>query len=420
MKKFFLTILFLSFPFIAWAGNSGNSSGFSWSEKAGWIHFSGEDAGVDYGLDISDDQVKGYVWSEKTGWLSLNCLNDLSCDTQPYGVVSDGEGNLSGYAWSEKGGWINFNGVGAVDYQVQVDIGGNLSGYAWSEKMGWVNMDDAGDYYGVQTGEREAYCENCGLGPVGYWTFDEGYGTTAHDESGQGNDGAISGATWQDESECVSGKCLWFDGNDDTVAISNSNFNFPISNQFSMSKWINFQTLATAKPIVSQWGNSQNTVLVKTDDTNSDELRICIASSLIDDCTNYGITTDTDISENTWNNLQVVYDGSQSTNATKLKLFINGKQKNLSFTGTIPTTITDSSEELEVGGDPDLLTYINGKIDEVKIYPYARTVDQIKQDYNAGLAGQSSSKGTSTAFGSSSDKWMSDGLVGHWKMDEAS
>ena len=42
-------------------------------------------------------------------------------------------------------------------------------------------------------------------GPVGYWDFNEGYGTTAHDNSGMGNDGAITGATWKDESECVSG-----------------------------------------------------------------------------------------------------------------------------------------------------------------------------------------------------------------------
>ena len=34
--------------------------------------------------------------------------------------------------------------------------------------------------------------EETGPGPVGYWTFDEGYGTTAHDESGQGNDGTIT------------------------------------------------------------------------------------------------------------------------------------------------------------------------------------------------------------------------------------
>jgi hypothetical protein len=60
-----------------------------------------------------------------------------------------------------------------------------------------------------------------------------------------------------------------------------------------------------------------------------------------------------------------------------------------------------------------------GRIDEVKYYPYARTVDEIRQDYNSGKAGVKTSKGVSAAFGASSDSWMSDGLVGYWKMDES-
>ncbi len=66
--------------------------------------------------------------------------------------------------------------------------------------------------------------EETGPGPVGYWTFDEGHGTTAHDESGQGNDGTITGAAWQDESMCVSGKCLYFDGSGDYVEVPDFDF----------------------------------------------------------------------------------------------------------------------------------------------------------------------------------------------------
>ena len=49
-----------------------------------------------------------------------------------------------------------------------------------------------------------------------------------------------------------------------------------------------------------------------------------------------------------------------------------------------------------------------------------RTSDQIKQDYNVGLAGMSTSQGVAAAIGGQSPKWMTDGLVGHWSMDEAS
>jgi hypothetical protein len=58
-----------------------------------------------------------------------------------------------------------------------------------------------------------------GPGPVGYWSFDEGYGATAHDSSANKNDGTITGAVWKEESECVAGKCLYFDGNGDYTEI---------------------------------------------------------------------------------------------------------------------------------------------------------------------------------------------------------
>ena len=61
-----------------------------------------------------------------------------------------------------------------------------------------------------------------------------------------------------------------------------------------------------------------------------------------------------------------------------------------------------------------------GTIDEVKIYNYARSVAQIKMDYNVGLAGTGGAEGASVSMGGKSQKWMTDGLVGHWKMDEAS
>jgi len=50
-------------------------------------------------------------------------------------------------------------------------------------------------------------------GLVGYWSFNEGSGTIAHDYSGNGNDGTINGgATWV---AGISGYALSFDGFND-------------------------------------------------------------------------------------------------------------------------------------------------------------------------------------------------------------
>ena len=73
------------------------------------------------------------------------------------------------------------------------------------------NQNSPSTFFSVSAQEQ-------GKGPVGYWSFDEGYGSTANDNSGQGNDGTITGAQWMEASHCVSGKCLYFDGTDDVVA----------------------------------------------------------------------------------------------------------------------------------------------------------------------------------------------------------
>jgi hypothetical protein len=53
-------------------------------------------------------------------------------------------------------------------------------------------------------------------GLVGYWNFDEGSGSIAHDSSGNGNDGNIYSASW---TTGVSGSALNYDGLDDYVDI---------------------------------------------------------------------------------------------------------------------------------------------------------------------------------------------------------
>ncbi|KKP67669.1 MAG: hypothetical protein UR66_C0012G0033, partial [Candidatus Moranbacteria bacterium GW2011_GWE1_35_17] len=422
MYKFFLIVLLSIVPLVTWADNSGNSSGFSWSEKIGWIHFSGEDAGIDYGVKISNDQISGYIWSEKAGWISLNCFNDLSCKSQPYGVVSDGEGNLSGFAWSEKGGWINFSGVGAVEYQVQVASNGNLSGYAWSEKVGWINTNDSGEYYGVQSEEGEAYCEDCVPcnPPVLAWGFDEGIGAVAHDDSLRGNnitnDGTLeNGPIWQERSECVSGKCLYFDGNNDNV---NRAYDTDLSfkeNSFSIGTWFKSPAVSIPAYLMSRydsagwklWLDADGDVCFGIDDDGT------WSSETPDD---YTCTSGKNYDNDTWhyvlakkdftNGIYIYLDGTEVASDVSLSAVS-------SLSGTNPTFYTALNSD-------GISSPFVGFLDDVKIYSYGRSDEQIRQDYNAGSSGAKTNRGTSVSMGDKSAKWMSDGLVGYWKMDESS
>jgi len=238
-----------------------------------------------------------------------------------------------------------------------------------SAENGFESSDfdtEASDYTIGAVGTAEV-----GPGPVGYWSFDEGYGATAHDESGQGNDGTISGAVWSNEENCVSGKCLYFDGYDDEVNISN--------------------TINEIKT-VSFWAKS----------TGSADTYIRLN----------GMSYHIDMS---YNVISIV-------GFTSPTIYINGTEGNQTVLNewnmiTMTTNIAITASSITIGNIS--MDAHNGFIDEVKIYPYARTADQIKQDYNAGLSGVKSKSGVAVSFGGASDKWMSDGLVGYWKMDSA-
>ncbi|MBN1489882.1 MAG: hypothetical protein JXA69_08195 [Phycisphaerae bacterium] len=56
-------------------------------------------------------------------------------------------------------------------------------------------------------------------GLAGYWSFDDGSGVVAHDDSGNNRDGNIDGASW---ASGVSGSALSFDGQDDYITIQDS------------------------------------------------------------------------------------------------------------------------------------------------------------------------------------------------------
>ena len=248
--------------------------------------------------------------------------------------------------------------------------------------------------------------EEVGPGPVGYWGFDEGYGSTTYDSSGQGNDGTISGATWQDESQCVAGKCLYFDGEDQTWVEADVQ---AAMENFSLCAWIK------ASSFTNSDSDDPVHILEKRWDltlAGTGILRFRVAT----DSAYPAVYSSEAIELSKWHHVCNIFNGVGSNP----EMYIDGVDVSSSQNIGSGTQEDDSSYDFDIGAASEWTSNYNGFIDEVKIYPYARTEDQVRQDYNAGLAGVSSNSGTAASFGDGSDKWMSDGLVGYWKMDEAS
>ena len=77
---------------------------------------------------------------------------------------------------------------------------------------------------------------------------------------------------------------------------------------------------------------------------------------------------------NTWTHLTNTYDG------TTLRLYVNGTEViNQAVTGSMPV----SASPLRIDGDSVWGEYLNGLIDEVRIYNRALTAAEIQADMNA-------------------------------------
>ena len=92
----------------------------------------------------------------------------------------------------------------------------------------------------------------------------------------------------------------------------------------------------------------------------------------------------TAVYQNKWTHFAVVFDGSESGNPERLKLYLNADSVGLSFTGIIASTITNAiGQSFYIGKSGT--DYFGGKIDEVRIWNVVRSEPEILASYNSGL-----------------------------------
>jgi len=95
-------------------------------------------------------------------------------------------------------------------------------------------------------------------GLVGYWNFNEGTGSVAHDSSGNGNDGTINGATWTHRNFRGS---FEFDGIDDYVQFSSPVLEY---SPYSVCAWVYVVSLPTESAYLLTNGGQTRIAMVST------------------------------------------------------------------------------------------------------------------------------------------------------------
>ena len=208
--------------------------------------------------------------------------------------------------------------------------------------------------------------EELSPGPVAWWKLDEGYGPTTYDHSGQGQDGTITGASWRSEEFCAWGKCLYFDGSGDSVAGGNLGIQVR-----AVSFWVR-PNLATGYFVD------------------------------LDNGTHYISSAGGQISATGFADPAIYINGVETTT-----LPTNRWSHVVVSTGT---GITASNVRLGQVG----VNSLQGFMDEVVLYQTELSAEQLARSVNSRTA-----EGE-VVFGAGDQKALSDGLVGYWKMDEAS
>lgn len=201
------------------------------------------------------------------------------------------------------------------------------------------------------------------LGLVGYWSMDEGAGTTANDQSGYRNTGTVYSSTtpaaiWADGKL---GQGLSFDGINDYVNAGSGSILNITGDKITLSAWVNYaSTPADHMGIFAHDSSSGGyRIFVEPGDVASFQI--------MDGGSNPAVTSAITLSHNNWHHIVCVYDGA------KLSIYIDGvKDANeTSKTGNIPS---DPSPELWIGTGDDIFPFgqwtypFTGKIDEVRTY----------------------------------------------------
>src|SRR3990172_8565997 len=205
-----------------------------------------------------------------------------------------------------------------------------------------ANFTTAATGLGSQTAGSEAQSP----GPISYWRFDEGRGN-ANDSTTQANTLTVTNAAWRSEEFCISGKCLYFDGNADRASKSYSSDTelLPGTGSFTVSSWLKHTSTAGADTAISRV-DAVNGIGWKVYMNSSGFLCFgidAVAGSFPNDDT----CTTSSFADSQWHFITAVKNGT-----TNIQIYVDSLLRDTQ-TGITSSTLNGTSSPFTVGNDFD-------------------------------------------------------------------
>jgi hypothetical protein len=292
-------------------------------------------------------EIKGGGFIKLRVWMKGKNLTDGFAWATLHWTLKDGsKGSMSvksignNFEWKELTSKQIYLPENLDNYFVQVGVGPKFGGTVWIDDITVECEQD-------MVVERKMPEKTL----VGYWNFDEGSGSTVHDQSGFGNDGIIKNPRWETG---IKGKCLFIGDPDSYVEIPHS---FGLSfrdNIFTLEAWVKPENIAGHKTILSK-GN-----------INFACYQGRLRKFMSDDYLGIGLKA------KEWNHLVLTYD------ETIAKIYRNGLMCGAWSPGRV---FFGSRQPLFIGWEGRYGCIYSGYIDEVKLYNRTLSAEEIRNNY---------------------------------------
>ncbi len=213
-------------------------------------------------------------------------------------------------------------------------------------------------------------------GLVGYWPFNG----NANDESGNGNNGTVNGATLTMDRFGNADKAYSFNGVNNFIDLNL----LPINNQSEIT-FCGWLISSNSNVVFGHWNN-----MPISNPNGAIGLNINISSQnevFVDMVGGQGYNTTNVINSSNWDFISVVYNGLAASNSDRLKIYINGQIQSVNFQNfSVPSLSGNQANSTYIGArgiGNGIGGYNNGILDDIGIWNRALNECEIQDLYNA-------------------------------------
>lgn len=337
---------------------------------------SGNNAGsyyrsTDVDIQPTQDSGGGYDigWTRATEWLNYT-VNVASAGTYTLEVrvASDGPGGTF---------HVEFGGVDKTGSMVVPNTGGWQS---WQTISRTVTLSAGQQAMRIVMDSEGATTQSIGNinyvrvtasapGPVAQWGLDDGSGSTALDSSGGGRNGTlVNGPVW---TTGRFGGALQFNGLNQYVGISSA----AVGNQtaFTVSAWVRMSSAQKGKVYIERGSGNQAIFLSINENAVGDA-----EFGVIDDAGGWGgiSVPASGLNDGNWHLLV----GVQRTKFDR-EFYVDGQSVGVNATIIGNVTLTAA----QIGTNQALADFLQGSVDDVRVYDRALSTTEIQSLYNGTL-----------------------------------